>query len=320
VKKLRDRLHSRRLVYNLQQVRDLMIPDAFYRARCRSLLDRRSENQAQLDFRVDYCNRIDQPFRPDQHSVSIAEFNTIRHYLKHRQTTYYCDLQAVLRYFDRNKRFNYLFGDIRDVPSTPTLLKSRPVGEGTQNSVLLKLNRIRHFNFVTDRKRFVDKMPELVWRGKVHQAHRRAFLEKYHGHPRCDVGQVNSSEDHPEWVKPYMSAARQLDYKFILCIEGNDVASSLKWTLSSNSLCVMTRPRYETWFMEGCLEPGVHYVGVRDDYSDLEEKLEHYSRNPKEAEEIIGNAQRFVAQFLDPATERYVGLAVLAKYFRYMEG
>ena len=320
MKKLTNRLHSRRLAYNLQQVRALMIPDAFYRARCRSLLDRRYENQAQLDFRIAYCNRINQPFRPDQHSVSIAEFNTIRHYLQHRQTTYYCDLQAVLRYFDRSKRFHYLFGDIRDVPPVPTLLKSRPVGEDNQNSVILKLNKIRHFNFFRDRKRFQNKAGKLVWRGTVHQENRRAFLEKFHDHPLCDVGQVNRSEDHPEWVKPFMPVAQQMEYQFILCLEGNDVASSLKWGMASHSLCVMTRPRYETWFMEGRLQPGVHFVGVEDDYTDLEEKLDYYRRHTQEAGRIIENAHRFVAQFLDPAVERYVGLAVLDKYFRHMEG
>ena len=33
-----------------------------------------------------------------------------------------------------------------------------------------------------------------------------------------------------------------LKHKFILCIEGNDVASNLKWVMSSNSVAVMPKP------------------------------------------------------------------------------
>lgn len=54
-----------------------------------------------------------------------------------------------------------------------------------------------------------------------------------------------------------------LDYKFIMAIEGNDVASNLKWVMSSNSLAVMPRPTCETWFMEGTLIPDYHYIEVR---------------------------------------------------------
>ena len=50
-----------------------------------------------------------------------------------------------------------------------------------------------------------------------------------------------------------MTINEQLHYKFILCSEGNDVASNLKWVMSSNSIAVMPKPKFETWFMEGIL-------------------------------------------------------------------
>ena len=101
-----------------------------------------------------------------------------------------------------------------------------------------------------------------------------------------------------------------------MAIEGNDVASNLKWVMSSNSLAVMPRPTCETWFMEGKLEAGKHYVEVRDDYADLEEKLQHYIQHPEEAEEIIRNAHDFVRQFRDPSREELIQLLVMDKYLR----
>ena len=94
-----------------------------------------------------------------------------------------------------------------------------------------------------------------------------------------------------------MTIDEQLDYKFILSLEGNDVATNLKWIMSSSSLAVMPRPKYETWFMEGTLVPNYHYILIKDDYSDLEERLKYYIVNTAEALEIVRNANEYVNQF-----------------------
>jgi len=85
--------------------------------------------------------------------------------------------------------------------------------------------------------------------------------------------------------------------------------------MSSNSLAVMPRPKYETWFMEGVLLPDHHYVCIKDDYSDLEEKLTFYINNPNKAEAIIKNANAYVAQFKNKPQEALISLLVLDKYF-----
>jgi spore maturation protein CgeB len=78
----------------------------------------------------------------------------------------------------------------------------------------------------------------------------------------------------------------------------------------------MPRPKYETWFMEGTLIPDHHYVCIKDDYSDLEEKLNYYIEHPDEAQRIIDNAHEFVAQFRNKRREKIISLLVLDKYFR----
>ena len=105
-------------------------------------------------------------------------------------------------------------------------------------------------------------------------------------HPLVDAGQSNLSEANPDWQQPFMSVEEQLQYKFLICLEGNDVASNLKWAMSSNSIVVTPKMRYETWFMEGALEPGVHFIQVEDDWSDFEEKIRYYLDNPSESEDI----------------------------------
>ena len=82
------------------------------------------------------------------------------------------------------------------------------------------------------------------------------------------------------------------------------------------TLAVMPRPEYETWFQEGLLLPGVHYVEIRPDYADLPEKLAWYDAHPEEAERILAAAHAWVDRFRDPARERLVSLRVLDRYFR----
>jgi hypothetical protein len=122
-------------------------------------------------------------------------------------------------------------------------------------------------------------------------------MRMYFGLECCDAGISTPRPEYPpEWTKPHISMYDHLNYKFILAIEGYDVATNLKWIMSSNSLAVMPRPTYETWFMEGTLIPGYHYVEIRPDYSDLEERMRYYIEHPDEAEAIIAHAHEYVAQ------------------------
>ena len=67
--------------------------------------------------------------------------------------------------------------------------------------------------------------------------------------------------------------------------------------------------------MEGTLRPNYHYIEVKDDFSDLEERLTYYIEHPEEAEAIIQHAHEYVAQFQDQERERLISLLVLQKYF-----
>ncbi len=133
-----------------------------------------------------------------------------------------------------------------------------------------------------------------------------------------DAGEVMEGGKYikEEWGKPKLTLYAHLDYKFIMALEGNDVASNLKWIMSSNSIAVMPKPRFETWFMEGTLKADYHYIEIKDDYSDLEEKLTYYIQHPDKAEAIIQHAHQYVDQFRNKCREAIVSLLVLDKYFK----
>ena len=71
--------------------------------------------------------------------------------------------------------------------------------------------------------------------------------------------------------------------------------------------------------MEGKLIPNYHYVEVKPDFSDVEERTRYYNDHPEEAKEIIAHAHEYVAQFKDQTREKLISLAVLDKYFQLVQ-
>ena len=75
-------------------------------------------------------------------------------------------------------------------------------------------------------------------------------------------------------------------YKAILLLEGNDVASGLKWALLSQSVVLMPKPRHTSWCMEELLQPWIHYVPLKDDLSDVETQMQWILHHSDEAWQI----------------------------------
>ncbi|MBQ7420044.1 MAG: lipopolysaccharide biosynthesis protein [Prevotella sp.] len=265
--------------------------------------------------RVDYYCKLSfrTPFdRPqwEQQAVSIRKQPVLP------QKVYYFDAMEIARYFNQDLRWILKSGDIIDLQPAPTLLKSRPLGDDNQNSVLMKLVKVRHFLFVNDQKPWREKKDMAIFRGDLGDVkyNRDVFMNRWYGHPMIDAAATNIVPEHPEWQREKLTIGEHLDYKFVMSLEGNDVASNLKWIMSSNSIAVTPRLTCETWFMEGTLIPNYHYIEIKDDFSDLEERLTYYIEHPDEAEAIIRHAHEYVKPFKDQKREKLISLLVLKKY------
>lgn len=276
------------------------------------VLARRPDRQHIAD-RVDYyCRASSYPgTTPGEWLAGSVEIGSQP---RPRQKVYWYDSMEFARYFSPRQRWHLVTGDVDFVPSLPSIVKSRPICDDNQRSVLLKLNRVRHFIFVDDHTPWRDKKDCCVFRGKVAGKEQRVeFMRRWFGHERVDAGAIDREPS--EWTRPKLTIGEHLPFRYVMAIEGNDVASNLKWVMSSNSIAVMPRPTCETWFMEGRLVPGYHYIEVRPDFSDLMERLDYYSSHPDEAEAIVRHAHEWVAQFRDSRRERLISLLVLRKYF-----
>ena len=308
-----NRNQFKRFKYYFGNTLALLIPNVFYRVFLNKNLAKITEYQREyIENRVNYYNKLNNYIDSSGFESSVVTFK------KTRGTTYFFDLRNVIKYFPGQFKFSAIVGDVKEVPTQPCFVKSRPIVSNNENSVLLKLNKIRHFNFIDDQIPYHQKKNIAAWRGVGYQQHRLLVLKQFYDHKMCNIGQTKPHRGAP-WEKAYMTIEDQLQYKFLLCIEGNDVATNLKWVMSSNSLCLMSKPKFETWFMEGTLEEGIHYVELKDDYSDLIEKMEYYLAHEEEALDIIKNANQYVAQFKDEKREQLISLLVAQKYFQQSE-
>ena len=276
------------------------------------LLKKFNNEKDYIKMRVNYYNKINYKKSPDLDWIPTSSMK-----IPNQGTVYFFDLKEYVRFYPSKFLVKFLFGDITKIPKSPSFVKTRPIKGDNENSVLFKLNKVRHFTYTNDRVKFSDKLNILIGRNAVQQKQRIDFFKKYFDHPLCNLGQINSGTTHDIWLKNKISINEQLKYKFILCIEGYDVATNLKWVMSSNSIAVMPIPKFESWLMEGKLIPNFHYILIKDDFSDLEERLKYYIKNDSKAYEIIKNANKYIRQFQNKKREDLISLLILEKYFHY---
>ena len=310
---------SRKVGFYVKNFGLYLMPDSLYKYFLMRRFKRLShEERLNAKIRANYYNKLLSKCMVDpKTAVAIKDFKFPFGQQK-KHSSYFFDLHETVRCFNPSLRIGYIFGDIDYEPDFPAFVKARPIGSNSSNSVICKLNKVRHFRFIKDPIPFEHKKDMMIFRNVVKkQAHRTRFIEKLCNSPLCDVGQINPDdcEQHPEYVKPFMPIEEQLQYKFIACIEGHDVATNLKWVMGSNSIAVMPKPKIESWFMEGTLKGGYHYIEINDDYSDVEDKIKYYSTHPEEAKAIILHAHKYVEQFMNEDKERYIQYLVVKKYF-----
>ena len=94
-----------------------------------------------------------------------------------------------------------------------------------------------------------------------------------------------------------------MNAKMIIIAEGNDVATGSKWAMLSTSTVIMSKPGIYSWLMEDRLIAGIHYLEVKWDWSDLEEKVRWCLSNEEECEDIGRMGRCWMRRFLNKERE-----------------
>lgn len=127
-------------------------------------------------------------------------------------------------------------------------------------------------------------------------------------------------------VANYTSMRGMVRFKYLVVVSGQDKATNLNWALWTDSVPLMPPPVDESWLCEGWLEPWVHYVPLRPDFSDLKVKIDWLRRNQAVAANIARAGRLFLESHFgkfDPseaseeawmARERELGFWVVRLY------
>ena len=208
-------LHTKKLKIYLFHILKLFVPKYYWIRQFSSELA--SINIVELfliNNRVDYYCKLIHSFSLNADAKVYAELSAWN-----GQSVQCLDLKQYIRYFPPRFKFHYLLGDVKAVPVAPTFLKSRPISSENSNSVILKLNAGRFYDFPKDRLSFNEKKPIAVFRGPCHKKHRQVFIEQTYRFPSTDIGDTRNSERLQPYYKGFMSQSDQLKYKYIISVE-----------------------------------------------------------------------------------------------------
>lgn len=104
---------------------------------------------------------------------------------------------------------------------------------------------------------------------------------------------IINPKDMPFKLGDKMTIAEQVKYKYLVQVDGHVSAFRLSWMLQSKStiLLVESTENYLLWF-QPLLKPWRHYVPVKADMSDLEEKIQWCISHDSESKKIAERAYR----------------------------
>ena len=288
--------------------------------------------------------KIDIPFVVNYNTLlNVPALVKYKLFLLSHINPYYSDLlqcfELIKGVINRSKYFYFIIGDYISLDHPVCLRKTRfayyhtnsvielPLQIKPCNGTLLKLNTPRHWQPLDDVIQndipFHNKNNKLIWRGSS-TGKRPKILEILQHHPNKNIDikfvQLCHGVDAKKFIlAPHLSMRELLEHKFILSMEGNDIASDLKWLLYSNSVVFMCRPTKCSWAMEDLLIPFVHYVPIKDDYSDLEEKYKWAMTNLTKCDEIAQNGKQFMHHFLNEHNEMEITKDVILHYMKHVD-
>mgnify|MGYP006233410323 FL=1 len=177
----------RKLLYYLYHTPIVyFFPKIISRLRLKNILNN-SLQEEYIQSRASYYFKKTSNFRVSNKGKKLSELFW-NQFFKNKQNSHFIDFYMLLQFFDKKNKVDFIYSTkdyidssiAKKHPPYPTFVKSRPVGFNNQNSILLKLNRVKLFHFIKDPKKFENKKNQAVWRGDIRNNPRREYLSLIH--------------------------------------------------------------------------------------------------------------------------------------------
>jgi hypothetical protein len=143
------------------------------------------------------------------------------------------------------------------------------------------------------------------------------FLHRYIDNPRFDLGYTNSDgfvlEQEPflaDFERPRISREDFQTYKYIVVLPGNDVGSSLYWSLNSGSVALVVDCPFET-FATHHFKPWEHFVPIRKNHGNVEKRLGWCDTHQEECRDMAQRSAEVCKFLADPDLRTKIAVGVI---------
>lgn len=149
-----------------------------------------------------------------------------------------------------------------------------------------------------------EKVRKLVWRGFIYPDYqsRKDLVSVAQGKPWADVAAVSIGESDDDTI-PIADFCR---WMFVANVKGNSWSGGAKYRHNCNSVFVSNKIAWREIYTGAMVDSGPeqNWVSVREDWSDVEEKLQDLIADPNEAKRIADNSVRTLRdRYMTPAAE-----------------
>lgn len=260
-----------------------------------------------------YCRNI-------IHLWGLRKIRILPWFKTYKTLLYLADVIPTLRELGRNykdTKFLFYYGENGSTPKFPVIRKSRLSSDNT--SVVFKMGNLRLFSpCLRIKKKDIEwdrKIDDVVWRGATTGGQQRVdFVKKYFNEYDIGFATIKQKPYMKKYMKRPLSFKEQLKYKYLISLEGNDVASNLRWSLYSSSVVIMPKPKWHSWVMEAMLQPYVHYLPLNDNLDNLDELMEWCKSHDDECRRIAERSTFYMQQFFDYKNEALIKRELLKEY------
>ncbi len=149
------------------------------------------------------------------------------------------------------------------------------------------LNRYNAYRSIHGGIPFDDKLPMIVYgsqpRGSKYNFTRRYDIELSQRDYFYSDAVPKTNIHAPKWI----DRETMIKYKYILDIDGNaSTWDATAWKLNSGSVILKTESAWHQWFYLD-YKPWTHYVPVKDDFSDIQQRFTWCEAHPNECRAMI---------------------------------
>lgn len=118
-----------------------------------------------------YCKFYDKIFLPvDATTLQQFTYRERTSYVNdYINSAYFFDAYELVRFFPKFLKWAYNPGDVNYLFPVPEITKSRPIAvdDSNRNNILLNLDKVRHFTWLTDPFRWEEKQSLILFRGDI---------------------------------------------------------------------------------------------------------------------------------------------------------